>query len=54
MGEGSVAASLVKDDVISGSEDVGCSVRELEVTTVEVALTACSAFEEYFRGVIDK
>lgn len=52
MGEEFVAAlSLVGR---SGSEDVGCSVRELEVSTVEVFLTACSPFEEYFRGVIDK
>ena len=49
-----VAALSVNGDVISGSEDVGCSVRELEVSTVEVFLTACSPFEKYFRGVIDK
>ena len=54
MGEEFVAALSVDGDVFSGSEDVGCSVRELEVSTVEVFLAACSPFEEYFRGVIDK
>lgn len=54
VGEEFVAALSVVGDVFSGSEDVGCSVRELEVSTVEVFLTACSPFEEYFRGVIDK
>ena len=54
VGEEFVAVLSVVGDVFSGSEDVGCSIRELEVSTVEVFLTACSPFEEYFRGVIDK
>lgn len=54
MGEEFVAVLSVVGDVFSGSEDVGCSVRELEVSTVEVFLTACSPFEEYFIGVNDK
>ena len=46
-----IGFSSVKDDV--GSEDVGCSVREFGVTTVEFVIAACSAFKEILTGVID-
>lgn len=45
---------MVKDDVISESEDVGRSVREFDVTTVEFVTAACSAFEELLTGVNDE
>ena len=45
---------MVKDDVISESEDVGRSVRKFGVTTVEFVIAACSAFEELLTGVIDE
>ena len=48
-----IGFSSVKDDVIVRSEDVGRSVRESGVTTVEFVIAACSAFEEILTGVID-
>ena len=41
-------------DVIVISEDVGRSVREFGVSTVEFVIGGCSAFEEILTGVIDR
>ena len=40
--------------ILGRSEDVGRSVREFDVTTVEFVTAACSAFEELLTGVIDE
>ena len=40
--------------ILGRSEDVGRSVREFGVTTVEFVTAACSAFEAILTGVIDE